>query len=264
MIINKDFKPLGCYDITKEDKDYAFTGMDFTILRLGKGQIYKRAKDNKEFAILLVEGSVVVSACGKSTSATRSAVFKINGYAWHCPCGEDLEIKSIEESELLLIAAENDTSFDPKIYSPKDVKVQRLGDGLWDNAGLREVLTFFDYDNAPYSKLVLGEVFALPGRWSSYPPHCHSQPEIYYYRFDKPQGFGAAFLNDEAHTIKDRNILLIPGGINHPQVAAAGYSMYFAWTIKHLDGNPWTVRHFDPVHQWLMDDNVNLWNGLPK
>ncbi len=48
----------------------------------------------------------------------------------------------------------------------------------------------FDLDNAPQSNLVMGEVFNQPGRWSSYPPHHHPQPEVYYYQFEHPEGFG--------------------------------------------------------------------------
>ena len=63
----------------------------------------------------------------------------------------------------------------------------------------REIKTFFDLDNAPFSNMVLGEVLNLPGKWSSYPPHHHPQPEVYFYRFDYPHGFGAGFANGDVY-----------------------------------------------------------------
>ena len=47
--------------------------------------------------------------------------------------------------------------------------------------------------------MVLGEVLNHPGKWSSYPPHHHPQPEVYFYRFDYPDGFGAGFANGEIY-----------------------------------------------------------------
>mgnify|MGYP000600444855 CR=1 FL=1 len=70
--------------------------------------------------------------------------------------------------------------------------VQHFGADQWDGTADRQVLTVFDYENAPYSKLVLGEVFHKPGCWTSYPPHYHPQPEVYYYEFEKPQASASA------------------------------------------------------------------------
>ena len=45
-------------------------------------------------------------------------------------------------------------------------------------ASTRIVRTIFDLSNATDAKLVLGEVISYPGKWSSYPPHHHPQPEV--------------------------------------------------------------------------------------
>lgn len=73
----------------------------------------------------------------------------------------------------------------------------------------RNVRTCFDYENAPYSNMVLGEVVNLPGRWSSYPPHWHPQPEVYLFRFDKPQGYGAGWVNDEVVQLGHNGLAVI-------------------------------------------------------
>ncbi len=115
------------------------------------------------------------------------------------------------------------------------------------------VVTTIDYENAPYSNLVIGEAVHRQGRWAGYIPHHHPQPEVYYFRFDRPQGFGASFIGDEAHKITDGSFAAIPGGLSHPQVTAPGYRMYFCWMIRHLDGNPWTDRIDVEEHKWLLD-----------
>ena len=64
---------------------------------------------------------------------------------------------------------------------------------------VRTVRTVFDYENAPYSNMVNGEVINHQGSWSSYTPHSHPQPEVYYYRFQREEGFGACFIGDNAY-----------------------------------------------------------------
>ena len=41
-----------------------------------------------------------------------------------------------------------------------------------------KLILFFDYDTAPYSNMVLGEVINDRGNWSGYLPHYHPQPEV--------------------------------------------------------------------------------------
>lgn len=255
------------YEVISEELGInAFTAMDCNLLKLSPNENKKLEKlENKETAILLVNGDLDIKVDTKKYTANRKGVFSSPGFALHIPGNVEVTLNTKEGAEIIIISTTNRETFDIKFYTPNDVLVQRFGVDVWDNMGVRDVLTFFDYENAPYSNLVLGEVFSLPGRWSSYIPHSHPQPEIYYYRFDKPEGFGAAFLNEEAHTIKDGDFLLIPGGNTHPQCSAPGYALYFAWMIRHIEGNPWKkTRNIDKNHAWLENDNITLWKGFNK
>ena len=101
--------------------------------------------------------------------------------------------------------------------------------------------------------MVLGEVFNQPGRWSSYPPHHHPQPEVYYYQFDKPQGFGACFIGDNVFKSTEGSASFITDGYDHHQVVAPGYEMCYVWMIRHLPDDAWykTSRFYAPEHEWL-------------
>ena len=130
---------------------------------------------------------------------------------------------------------------------------QYFGEGQYDGTAYRICSTVFDYDNAPYSNMVLGEVFNQPGRWSSYPPHHHPQPEVYYYQFDKPQGFGACFIGDNVFKSVQGSACFITDGYDHQQVVAPGYEMCYIWMIRHPEGDPWykTSRFYAKEHEWL-------------
>jgi len=68
---------------------------------------------------------------------------------------------------------------------PTSIAQGQVGDACY-----RFVRTFFDRRKQIRGRAGAGEVVTMPGRWSSYPPHHHPQPEIYHYRFTLPQGFG--------------------------------------------------------------------------
>ena len=105
--------------------------------------------------------------------------------------------------------------------------------------------------------MVLGEVINLPGKWSSYPPHHHPQPEVYFYRLDKPQGFGAGWGNGELYETHHNGMSLITSKM-HSQVTAPGYACCYAWGIRHLPGDPWDKTRVDDVeHEWLVRDDAD-------
>ena len=137
---------------------------------------------------------------------------------------------------------DNDRVFDAKMYTKDNMLLQHAGNhGELMGCMRREIKTFFDYESAPWSNMVLGEVLNAPGKWSSYPPHHHPQPEVYFYRFDYPQGFGAGFANGQVYHTRHNGCLVINHSF-HSQVTAPGYAMCYMWGIRHLPDNPWKRR----------------------
>ncbi len=209
-------------------------------------------EEDKEVAILLMEGELSFTYDGITESSYRKNVFEDMPFALHVPAGTEVFIKTKGRAQFLVQKAVNKNEFKSVLYKQENFVEQKAGEGFMENTATRLIRTVFDYDIAPYSNMVLGEVIAEQGRWSSYPPHYHDQHELYYYKFDKPQGFGCAMIDDEAHKVKDHSYIVIDGGATHPQSTAPGYRMYFCWIIRHLDGNPWNNRIFDKDHEWMV------------
>ena len=136
---------------------------------------------------------------------------------------------------------------------------EHRGRGLLDDTAYRFVRTIFDTRNRPEAKLVLGEVVTLPGRWSSYPPHHHAQPELYHYRFTAPQGYGHCELGDDVVKVKENDTVAIVGGVDHPQVAAPGYGMYYLWIVRHGAQARYTGFSFDDAHTWMLSGTEQGW-----
>ena len=240
------------------DKDDMGTLMDVGLLVMEAGDTYKYHEEKKEVAFLLFQGKVIFKWDGKEVEGTRPDCFNYDAYCLLAGCGTEIEIEALEHSEIFVQATENDKPYEAVMYTPETVQVQHAGaKGELMGCMRREIKTFFDYDNAPFSNMVLGEVLNMPGKWSSYPPHHHPQPEVYFYRFDYPNGFGAGFANGEVHKTTHNGLLVINTEF-HSQVAAPGYAMCYAWGIRHLPGDPWIkTRIDDEEHLWLWKEDAN-------
>ncbi len=251
MFERPEFNENGVKIVSEEDSDMM---MDIKIFRMKKGDSLEFTDAKDETAILLTEGKVTYAWEGKKEPASRKNVFEEPPYCLHMSRGKKATITADEDSEIIVQKTENGKEFATKFYTPAENKIELMGATQWEGTAKREVLTVFDYQNAPYSNMVMGEVITKAGRWSSYIPHSHRQPEVYYFKFEKPQGFGAAFIGDNVFKSRDGSCIKIPGGLTHPMAAAPGYNMYYCWMIRHLPNDPWTTRDNDPDHVWLLDE----------
>lgn len=243
--------------------DYG-TQMDVGLLILEDGDVFEIEEADKECAVLLFAGKVDIAWNGKSYAAERPDCFHTEATCLLAPRRTKIRLCAHGHSEIYIQKTLNERDYESVLFTPETVQTQHAGaNGELMGAMRREIKTFFDYDNAPFSNMVLGEVLNFPGKWSSYPPHHHSQPEVYFYRFDYPDGFGAGFANGEIYKTGHNGMSVITSGF-HSQVAAPGYAMCYAWGIRHLDGDPWLkTRIDDPEHAWLWkaDANEHIFKG---
>lgn len=225
--------------------------MDITIYQMKAGDSRTFLLEDQELAVLLVLGDVTFLWEDQQRTGHRESFIQEGPHCLHVPKGTQVTVRANADSEVLVQSTANDRIFQPVFYRPEDCRDDIFGLDVFDNKMKRTVRTVFDYKNAPYSNMVNGEVINHQGGWSSYTPHHHPQPEVYYYRYERSEGFGACFLGDDVYKIKDGSCACIPGGVTHPQVTAPAFPMYYCWMIRHLDGNPWTDRIVDPRYTWI-------------
>ncbi|MBI4425592.1 MAG: 5-deoxy-glucuronate isomerase [Elusimicrobia bacterium] len=250
--------PPGRTSVTREGEPSLDTGMDFEIVRLAEGETVAESHA-KESAWLLLSGAASVALGGARRRVARASLFDEGPACLHAGPGAPVELRALAECEWAVFRAANRRRFEPRLFLPEDVAPERRGRGLAQEAALRDVRLIFDWNVRPESNLVLGEVLNYPGRWSSYPPHHHPQPELYHYRFTLPQGYGHGELGDEVLQVRQHDTLKILDGAGHSQTAAPGYGMYYIWAVRHLEGNPYRGFHFNPDHAWTLDPERQGW-----
>lgn len=232
--------------------------MDFGILKLdaNESQIFETPFEK---AFLLMEGQVQFRWQLKpdkyqESNARRTSCFEENPWCFHVPKFIKVQLTAgLSGATISFIQTKNDANFPLKVYTPQECRSENRGAGTMRETSTRIVRTIFDQSNAPHSNLVLGEVITFPGKWSSYPPHHHPQPEIYHYRFFPDHGFGFGMLGDEVLKIRNGDTVLILNDISHPQVAAPGYAMYYLWVIRHLESQRYISPVYESEHLWVMD-----------
>lgn len=248
-----EFDAQGEKILTTYDNEYKEMLMDIRVYKMKAGEGKEIIRPTEETAVLLLKGRVRMAAEDKQVIGSRTDVFSEGPYCIHACRGSRIVIEALADSEILVQSTLNETVFATKIYEPADAVFAYSCAGKFGNVANRRVNTIFDIEIAPYSKMVLGEVLNDRGNWSGYLPHYHPQPEVYYFLFDRPEGFGASFVGDEVYKSVDGSFSAIPGGELHPQAAAPGYMMYTCWMIRHLEGNPWhqTDRNEDERYVWM-------------
>lgn len=241
--------------LTTYDNAYRDMNMDIRLYSMKKGTQRTFRRPEEEMAVLLLSGKVTYVWNDQKEEASRKDVFTEGPYALHVSRNIEVTVEALEDTEILVQCTHNDQEFGCRLYRPDDAPWKYSCVGKFGNTAKRRVNTIFDHDISPKSNMVLGEVLNDRGNWSGYLPHRHPQPECYFFKFDRPEGFGASFVGDRVFKSVNNSFSAIPGGNLHPQSAAPGFLMYTCWMIRHIDGNPWlqTDRCEDEAYVWMHD-----------
>ncbi len=250
--------PAGFTAIAREGEAPLDAGIDFGILKMPRGKVVEE-KHAKETAWLLMSGEAELEFGGRKSVVKRSSLFDEGPTVLHLPPRAPVGVKATGDCEWALLRVSNERGFEPKLWTADGLSPEYRGRGLAQEASLRNVRLVFDRTNRPESNLVLGEVINLPGRWSSYPPHFHKQPEIYHYRFTLPQGYGHGECGDDVYKVRQCDTLKILDCKGHSQAAAPGYGMYYIWVVRHLKDDPYTGFQYFKEHEWVLDPKRQGW-----
>jgi 5-deoxy-glucuronate isomerase len=251
--------PRGFASILDRRGPHADMLMDFGVLTLGPGEAWSSGMADEK-ALLLMSGEAAFSWKRDSCRARRASLLDESPTVLSLSAGDEARVEAGPGGAVLAVTrTDNPRRFVPRLVRPEDGRSEERGKGTMRETSTRIVRTSFDDSDAPESHLVLGEVVAAPGKWSSYPPHHHPQPEIYFYKFVPDLGFGLTRIGDEAHLLRDGDTVLIREGQIHPQVTAPGYTMWYLWVIRHLEGQRYRSPCFADEHRWVQEEGADIW-----
>ena len=235
--------------------------LGFGVLSLAPGAKYVLEPAAKETALVLLMGTATITGpgLGSQTLGPRENPFDAKPWTVYLPAQHGCEIVAGADTQIAVCQAPSMRKGEPAVIPPEKVREMTLGKGNWQ----RRALLIVD-ETVAAEYLFLGEALVPPGNWASFPPHRHDKDdlphevdmeEVYYFRFDKPHGFGIQKIYtdsrsiDETLTLTEHDTVLIPEGY-HPVVTAPGYAMYYLWIMAGK--NRRFLSRLDPVHQWVV------------
>lgn len=233
---------------------------------------YEENSAADELVLIMLCGQCNVSIDGEKPFENiggRTSMLSGGPAAVYIPRKRKWRIRTVTDSAQLAVfraTARQDTS--PAVVRPEDVKKITIGADTWERQAAMVVA-----DNIAADRLIVGETYNLPGRWSSYPPHKHDitappdeawYEEIYHYAVEPKQGFGIQRVYtapddpnpiDEVFVVEDGDTVALPRGY-HPLVAAAGYRVGYIWALagEERQFGAWSC---DPQHAWILDLESN-------
>jgi 5-deoxy-glucuronate isomerase len=230
---------------------------------LERGQGFARAADDREVAVVVLEGAADVHAGGRAFGSLGSRDHVFDGPPPPVVLvepGLDVRVEARAATTVIVADAPGAAVRRTELFEPSAIHVEQRGSG---NTARR--VHHLLPPSVAAGRLILFEVYTPGGNWSSYPPHKHDTEdppreayleELYYYRFARPEGWAFARVYtpdrslDASLAPRDRDVVLVPRGY-HPVAAAPGYDAYYL----NVMAGPQRAWHFslDSEHAWLMD-----------
>ncbi len=249
--------------------------LSFQVRRLVPGETWELDTETREFALVTLGGQLNVASSRGSWTAIggRTGVFTGLPHALYLPRATRATVAPKTACEFAVAWVEANRDFPPRQIRPNDVTVEIRGG---DHA-TRQINSIIP-PGFPCDRLVVVEVYTPGGNWSSYPPHKHDREkvddagrlleadldEIYYYRFDRPEGYAlqriytgpdsplakAGCPIDASVTARENDVVLVPEGY-HPVSSPVGFTSYY---LNVLAGSAQSLAASDdPQYAWIKD-----------
>jgi 5-deoxy-glucuronate isomerase len=242
----------------------------FTVRQLGPGTEWRGLSRHEERCLVLLRGSFAIEFPGGGGEiGPRDDVFAAYPYAVYLPAGVRFRVAAVSGCEIAdcratVSAPPQRFGLEPVIIRPDACGYEIRGGG---NA-TRQIIDVMP-PAFPADRLLICEVFTPSGNWSSYPPHKHDVDdppreadleEIYYFRYQDPNGYGFHRVyterRDDTVRVSHGDVVAVRDGY-HPFVTAYGYDAYY---LNVLAGNRRSMaasddpRYAHVRHSWPSPD----------
>ena len=262
MSYKRSWNPTPALSAIVAPGDAGLERIGLEMLCLKAGESHCSSAQSKEVALIVLGGTGTIRGAEFAFEdiGSRKDVFGGKAASVYLPAGNEFEIQAKTDLEVALCSAPSDREGPAVLVPPEQVKEVTIGKDNWTRTAHLII-----GDDVPAHYLFIGEAFVPSGNWASFPPHRHDEDslpdevdmeEIYFFRFDRPGGFGIQKIYtdnrsiDETLTVTENDTVLIPEGY-HPVVTAPGYAMYYLWVMAGV--NRKFLSRLDPQHRWVAE-----------
>ncbi len=231
------------------------------VVDLAAGERWTVATDSHETAVVVVAGTVQVRVADLVATVGRADPFTSPADLVYAPPGATIAIRATTAAQLAIGQAPAVGSHPPRIVTTTEMADVVRGGG----PARRQVLSALA-DPIPAERLVVYEAWVPRGSWTGWPPHRHDGvagsprlEETYYFRFDRPSGFGFHRNYaperewEEIHLLRDATLVPVPAGYH---LCGNGPAANM-WLLNFLAGSPEDRNrppYVDPDETWILDD----------
>lgn len=231
------------------------------VLDLDPGESLTVASSTHESALVVVGGHVEVEVDGLRATIGRTEPFSAVADVVYAPPGAPVQVSSPGGAQLAVGQAPADGRLPARVVSPREMSGVLRGGG----PARRQVVSCLA-DPIPAERLIVYEAWVPRGSWTGWPPHRHDGvdgspvlEETYYFRFDRPSGFGVHrnFAPEEGWEesvlLADETLVPVPRGYH---LCGNGPAANM-WLLNFLAGSPEDrprPPYFDPQETWIEAD----------
>lgn len=237
----------------------------FNLLRLAGGQRTRYRLPDFETVAVPLSGACRISVDGQDLGEVgrRGSIWEARPSSAYAGAGSEVVLTASAEAEIAVAGGYCVAPTEP--FRIEAEEVEEVDVGSAETHSRRRIYHILGPGSAGRTgNLLVSELYADGGCWSGYPPHKHdtdlgaeetAHEELYHWRFQSPQGFGAQLWYEKAG---DRQAFVTKSGSTfafasgyHPTVTAPGYPSYIFTILVGRTRKP-LIQNFDPDHRDLM------------
>ena len=217
---------------------------NFLDINLKKDQSFEFKLTGYETCIVPATGTIDVEIEGQNFKdvGKRNHIWESDPEAVYVPVNQKARlICQNGKAEVFISGAKHNETYEAFVIRQNDIdKVQYGSDETKTHRKIKHILG--KNPAGKVGKLLVSELFTVgEGGWSGFPPHKHETDmlpdesrhnEVYNFRFNPSNGFGAQFLTPDGedfgpvYHVRDGSTFIFDKGY-HPCVAAPGFEMYY-------------------------------------
>lgn len=241
----------------------------FNLIHLKKGESIEQKVQGFETVYLVLSGDCDLEVNGQLfKNVKRKDIWTEKADAVYVSSGAPVKVTgNADQTEIAVGGGRCEQAFASFRVTPGEVNVVEVGSSRTKTHRNIHYIVGNNTEGKT-GNIIINELYAEDGCWSGYPPHKHDEElppvetsfeELYHFRFNPGNGFGAQFVfqpdgSSNCYMVKSGDTVLIDKGY-HPTVYSPGHRGYMFVILVGREQRS-LIQHFK-------DEYAYLANGIP-